>query len=90
MTTTYRNRYDDDISFENVSDTEIRMSGYDPGMLRLGWSNKKKKEYNMVDPSGGPYITPGTDMGLFGFKGFYVVEIHPEEEYVTLKVRERV
>ena len=29
----------------------------------------KKNVINMVDPSGGPYITEGTDMKMFGLKG---------------------
>lgn len=30
---------------------------------------KSKKEINMVDPSGGPYIVIGTDMSRFGLSG---------------------
>ena len=29
----------------------------------------KKNVINMIDPSGGPYITEGTDMKMFGLKG---------------------
>lgn len=34
---------------------------------------------NMVDPSGGPYITEGTDMKMFGLKGI-VKEFKPQKE----------
>ena len=38
--------------------------------------NSKKDVINMVDPSGGPYITEGSDMGYFdkSFKGKIVQE----------------
>lgn len=43
---------------------------------------KSTNEINMVDPSGGPYIATGMDMGLFGmvFKKKRVVGFKPTEE----------
>lgn len=40
------------------------------------------KKINMVDPSGGPYICVGTDLGLFGksLKGLIVKSIEPIEK----------
>lgn len=142
-TVTYRNRYSDQIKFEQLSETEIRMSGYSEH-IRVGFPNlyspaysayledcskleepdfdllvddpaqnkvreltlsefkkavhdyerkpnplQKYREliksdhtrYDMIDPSGGPYIEIGTDLGRF-FNGTigkkYVTEIKTE------------
>lgn len=70
MKTTYHNRYRDEITFEQNGDTII-MSGYDPEFMRYGWAddldgdNRSENIINMVDPSGGPYLTVGSDLSLF-------------------------
>jgi hypothetical protein len=69
MIVEYINRYQDKIIFEEVSENIKMLLPEDvASFLRIGWKNDKDKEngvYDMVDPSGGPYITEGTNMGLF-------------------------
>lgn len=66
----YFNRYKDEIIFEQQDDT-ITMSGYDPEWMRYGLSddadgcNKAEEVITMIDPSGGPYLTIGSDLSLF-------------------------
>ena len=73
MKATYHNRYGDKIIFEQQDDTVI-MSGYEPDFLRIGYSddldgcsskNTDNEIIGMVDPSGGPYLTVGSDLSLF-------------------------
>lgn len=69
MEAIYKNRYKDKIVFEQNGD-KITMTGYNPEWIRVGYANKENGEsdwntINMVDPSGGPYIALGSDLGLF-------------------------
>lgn len=54
---TYINRYGDEIKFTELSDTEVEISGFDH--LRRGEGN------TFIDPSGGPYIEIGTNIGRY-------------------------
>jgi hypothetical protein len=69
MIVEYINRYEDVIIFEEVSGNIKMTFTEDSGLfIRLGWKSDSYKEngkYNMIDGSGGPYITEGTNMGLF-------------------------
>ena len=72
MTVEFINRYQDVITFKEVSQgNNILMTiNKEPDELffRIGWDSEKEKEngvYSMIDPSGGPYITKNTNMGLF-------------------------
>jgi len=51
----YNNRYGDDIIFTELSETEIEMSGFE--YYRCG--------EDFIDPSGGPFIRIGTDVGRY-------------------------
>jgi len=70
MKTIYHNRYGDKITFEQEGDTII-MSGYQPDFMRYGLADdsdgcsKAEEIINMIDPSGGPYLTIGSDLSLF-------------------------
>ena len=44
---------------------------------------------NMVDPSGGPYITEGTDMKMFGLKGI-VKEFKSNEDGYEILVQKKI
>lgn len=112
-TAIYKNRYNDEIKFTQISDNQILMEGGE--FYRYGYGNnylsaylqycedrnapidiktfvdklfeydaetgynpefkpyqslvKSTNNINMVDPSGGPYLTVGTDMEQFGLKG---------------------
>jgi hypothetical protein len=69
MIVEYINRYQDKIIFEEVSGNIKMTFTEDSGLfIRYGWksdSDKENGKYNMIDGSGGPYITEGTNMGLF-------------------------
>ena len=69
MIVEYINRYEDVIIFEEVSENIKMTFTEDSGLfIRYGWktdSDKENGKYNMIDGSGGPYITEGTNMGLF-------------------------
>jgi hypothetical protein len=51
----YNNRYGDDIIFTELSETEIEMSGFE----YYRWGE------DFIDPSGGPFIRIGTDVGRY-------------------------
>ena len=52
---TYHNRYGDNILFEEAGPTAIIMSGFE--YYRFG--------DDFIDPSGGPYIKVGMDVGRY-------------------------
>jgi hypothetical protein len=66
----YKNRYGDVIQMEELEDGNILFiippdsSDY----VRIGWESDEDKanlKYSMIDPSGGPYINKGYNMGMF-------------------------
>ena len=63
----YTNRYNDVFTFEYNEKGNIQWSG-NFKYCRFGF-NDNPNDITMVDPSGGPYITEGTDMKIFGLKG---------------------
>ena len=66
----YTNRYGDKFTFELNENGNIQWSG-DFKYTRFGW---KESEDNMTfaDPSGGPFISVGLYMGLYGLDGMTV------------------
>jgi hypothetical protein len=65
------NRYGDTVEFIPISDTEIEFRVTQPNgepspYWRYGWKDEEKDtgKYNMLDPSGGPYIGEGHNMGI--------------------------
>jgi hypothetical protein len=75
MKTTYINRYGDEIIFEQTETNKIEMSGYDVH-IRVSYADEEQTKYRMVDPSGGPYITTGMNIGRYfdGKIGNQIVE----------------
>ena len=63
----YKNRYGDVFTFEQLENGNIQWSG-DFEYVRFGFKDDPNV-VTMVDPSGGPYISEGMDMKLFGFDG---------------------
>jgi hypothetical protein len=56
---------------ESVHDWDYEINDYSyPKYVRM--VECLKDEVDMVDPSGGPYITSGMSLGSFGFKGYLV------------------
>ena len=60
---TYTNRYGDEFTFTPDEDGNLLWEG-NFEYHRYGYE-ETPDNLNMVDPSGGPYITIGTDMGLY-------------------------
>jgi hypothetical protein len=57
----YINRYGDKIIFKEISENEIEMLGFE--YFRSGLN--ENKETTFIDPSGGPFISVGTDVGRY-------------------------
>ena len=74
----HRNRYGDIHTFTPTEDGNILWEG-NFEYSRYGWTDSFDA-INMVDPSGGPYITKGVDMKLFGFDGKIVNGFIPNED----------
>jgi len=64
MKVEYTNRYSDTQTFEVNERGNIQWKA-DFGYCRFGMENDTEV-INMVDPSGGPYIPSGYNMGMFG------------------------
>ena len=82
----YHNRYREVIKFAKKGNI-IEMSGYDN---YLGISGTTDDIYS-VDPSGGPFINVGHDMGMIDpkFKGLIVEKIEFGEKCVKLKTKQK-
>lgn len=57
----FKNRYGDVILFTKVSDNCIEMKGGD--YYRAAFNPAEPDKLTMIDPSGGPYIAQGSDLG---------------------------
>ena len=73
----YKNRYGDIFTFEVNERGNIDWKG-NFEYCRTGY-NDNPADTIMVDPSGGPYMHSGYDMGMFdeSFKGMIVEEFKP-------------
>lgn len=80
----FKNRYGDTMSFEEVDgDTLLWRGSHNFERVSLD----EMGNYTMVDPSGGPYICKGQDIGLDypAWKGRVVDHIqHHEEGYLVV------
>ena len=62
MKVEYKNRYSDIITFDETDENEVLMGG--GRFMRYGY-DEDPSIINMIDPSGGPYITIGTNLKMF-------------------------
>jgi hypothetical protein len=91
---TYRNRYNDFITFESVDDSIVMTIPPDASdFVRVGYYDDspedKPTNFNMIDPSGGPFIATkefnggfsATNMGKFHklWEGLFVKNIEQIE-----------
>ena len=60
MKVDYYNRYGDIIVFEKINDDTVKMSGF--VYYRTGYNDDS---IEFVDPSGGPFITVGMNLGNY-------------------------
>ena len=59
-TAQYINRYGDEIIFKKINENQIEMIGGE--YFRVG---SQDNQIQFVDPSGGPFIQIGTDLGRY-------------------------
>ena len=77
----YINRYGDTITFQYINENQIQMLGGQ--YYRTGYS-QDGKQIEFVDPSGGPFISVGTDIGRYFEDGVkrVVKSIEPNEKII--------
>ena len=75
----YVNRYGDKFTFELNERGNVDWKGPFE-YVRCGFGDNPE-DITMIDPSGGPYITLGMDMKLFGLKGKVIGFINKEDGY---------
>lgn len=75
----FKNRYGDTMSFEKLDNDRILWSG---SIKYARISLDEDNVITMVDPSGGPYIDRGWDMGKdnLGFAGMFVDYFEKHDE----------
>lgn len=91
----YVNRYNDTIYFVQISPNEIQMTGGQ--WVRLSWdinTDYSERKFVMVDPSGGPCIFQGDNMGRFhdGWEGYmvdYITDTTPDVYIIVCKILEQ-
>lgn len=86
MEVVYNNRHGDEIKFHEKEKGEVTMLG---GKWMRVMLDNNKEDIVMVDPSGGPYITIGTNLNIFFNDGNdrFVDKIYLVEEQVIFKVK---
>lgn len=85
LTEQYVNRYRDVFTFTYDKKNKLILWEGNFEYVRYGWDNgvdPKDNILNMVDPSGGPYISSGMQSNLImkGVKGFYVDYLSANED----------
>lgn len=75
----YKNRYNDIIEFSGVEGYKVYMKGGE--YYRFASLGSSLNKLSMTDPSGGPYISRGSNMGRFNqmWEGFIVDYIVPSD-----------
>ena len=77
----YHNRYGDEIIFKKINENQIEMIGGQ--YYRTGY-NEDGKSIMFIDPSGGPFIQIGTDLGRYFDDGVkrVVKSIEPNKKII--------
>ena len=86
----YTNRYGDVFTFTRTEDGNILWQG-NFEYVRYSYSNDLvDSQLTMIDPSGGPYLTIGSNMGLYdeSFKGLTIKKLNkvPEGYLITVQM----
>jgi hypothetical protein len=58
----FKNRYNELISLEQIDDNKVIMTGFDNSMMRYSWG---ENGYKSIDPSGGPFIETGYNLKYY-------------------------
>lgn len=75
------NRYKDKNYLRQIGDKEYKYEG-DLEYIRIGYSTKDKYKIEFIDPSGGPFLSVGSE--VFGIEG-KIAEINKEDKTFILK-----
>jgi hypothetical protein len=75
------NRYKDKNYLRQIGDKEYKYEG-DSDYLRIGYSTDDKYKIEFIDPSGGPFLSVGSE--VFGIEG-KITEINKEDKTFILK-----
>lgn len=90
-TAMYYNRYGDNIVFSEINENEIHMSGFNMDWVRYGWT-KSEDEIDMVDPSGGPYLTVNSNLKLYfeDNKNRFIKSIKIDTDKIIFEIDEKL
>ena len=77
------NRYNDKNYLRQIRDKEYKYEG-DLECIRIGYSTEDKNKIEFIDPSGGPFLSVGSE--VFGIKG-KITEINREDKTFILKFK---
>ena len=86
----YKNRYGDIFTFTKTEDGNILWQG-NFEYIRYSYLNDLVgNQLTMIDPSGGPYLTIGSNMGLFdeSFKGLFIKDFSKTPEGYLIITKE--
>ena len=75
------NRYKDKDYLRQISDNEYKYEG-DLEYLRIGYRTEDKYKIDFIDPSGGPFLSVGSE--VFGIEG-KITEINQVDNNYILK-----
>lgn len=75
------NRYKDKNYLRQIGDKEYKYEG-DLEYIRIGYSTEDKHKIEFIDPSGGPFLSVGSE--VFGIEG-KIKEINKEDKTFILK-----
>lgn len=75
------NRYKDKNYLRQIGDKEYKYEG-DLEYIRIGYSTEDKHKIEFIDPSGGPFLSVGSE--VFGIEG-KITEINKEDKTFILK-----
>lgn len=75
------NRYKDKNYLRQISDNEYKYEG-DLEYLRIGYRTEDKYKIDFIDPSGGPFLSVGSE--VFGIEG-KITEINQVDNNYILK-----
>ena len=75
------NRHKENNYLRQIKDKEYKYEG-DLEYIRVGYSQKDKYKIEFIDPSGGPFLSVGSE--VFGIEG-KITEINKEDKTFILK-----
>lgn len=86
ITVEYYNRHNEKLIFEKINNN-IKLTEYFGMGVRAGF-DKDPENITFIDPSGGPYLSIGDDMGIFNkkFDGLIIQKLSFGDKCINIKV----